>query len=87
MTKPMLEESDLAVLALEGIADREAGDTVLVWLLAVGVQESQGSVASSLRIHSERGEASAAGEVVGECDAQWEVGGGIESIDVNTRFG
>jgi hypothetical protein len=75
MTKPMLEESDLAVLALEGIADSEAGDTVFVWLLAVGVQKCQGSVASSLGICSERGEAGAAGEVVGECDTQWEVGG------------
>jgi len=78
MTKPMLEESDLAVLALEGIADSEAGDTVLVWLSAVDVQEGQGSVASGLRIHPERREAGAAGEIVGECDARWEVGGGIE---------
>jgi len=72
-------ESNLAVLAAEGIADSEARDTILVWLGHALIQEGLGRITPLLSVHAHNSKASAVVQVVVKSDALGEVRAGVKS--------
>jgi len=66
-------------LALRGIANSKARNTILVWHGSSGVQESQRSVAASLGVGTKRGKARALVGIVLEGHAKREVRRGVQS--------
>jgi hypothetical protein len=75
----VLTREYLAVLALVGIADSEARDSIVIRHSPGGVQERKRSITALLSVHANNTEANTLVEVVVQSDAHGKVRAGVQS--------